>query len=125
MYLKAKIFFSNLSINTACNSFNTLDLRKLFLLLESNWCTDSVKLTNKNYDGTYNYHKLPRCVRFYLSEDKFENNNFSVNSFYEPGTPDIEIIKDYCELFLVKYSDHKKTKKILNELKESNPELFI
>ena len=107
-----------------------MDLKNLYKLFKSgdfNRFNVATTYYLKHYDYYKKsiYNKLPNCVRFYISEDEFQNMLFHYEDFYKYDTDENIIIKEYCEIFLLKYSDHKKTLKIYKQLKESNPELFI
>ncbi len=82
-------------------------------------------LAYKNYSGKHYYDRIPRCIRCNITETHFRAMDFQFDDFYEYQTDENLITKEYCQVFLSMFPNHKKTNKIIKEMKVSNPELFI
>ena len=82
-------------------------------------------IKSRDYYNKHYYDKLPRAVRFNISESKFVGIKFSFDCWYDYDTDLNEIYKDYCEEFFRSAFISKKVQNFYNKLKKDYPELFI
>ncbi len=129
-HLKAKVAFRAFHINSSCRDYEKFDPRKLARSLVQDlsktgtWSKNTLK--QFDYNGKSLYDSVPRCVRMNVSEVKFLDMDFSPLDFEFYNEDNIDLLyKEYCEAFLCTDQHHKKTNRILKQLKKDKPELFI
>lgn len=121
-YLKPDVLFSNLGLrDIEIEKFNIRTVYKYFK--EGKY--------NKRY-GEYHldlsnniYEKFPKSIRYFLSEELISRRTFKIENFYTYDIDENQIIIDYGNELLLRYPKHKKTMKIMKEIKRDFPELFV
>lgn len=78
-----------------------------------------------DYHNQHFYDKLPRSVKFRISEASFTLMKFSLDAWYDYDHDKNEIYKDYCEQFFKRTLKSKKVQNFYNKLKKEHPEIFI
>lgn len=71
------------------------------------------------------YDEIPYEFKYDFTPNHFECMEFPEDELYPKDTPLVEIQKDYCVDFLDLAPKAVNALKALEEIKESNPELFI
>lgn len=118
-YLKPKSAFLYFRISNI--DIEKLDITKLYkCFIEGKYDIDIGDTFLENH-----YLKLPRAIRYHISESHFCSRTFESSQFYPYDTDEKQIIIDYANVLLEYFPDHKKTLKIMKNLKEQHPELFI
>lgn len=119
--LKPQAAFAVLKLNSNDDKFHLFDVRKMYKRLVKGRLRKSLL----DYELKNNYDKLPKICRYFISESEFVKLKFDHNIFYDYNEDEKIILIDYCNEMLRMYPSHKKTNKLLNDLKQENPELFI
>lgn len=121
-YLRPKFLVSMFGLrNVEIEKFNIRTVYKLF---------KEGKYSNVNNEYYLDlsddiYSKIPKPIRYFLSEDLISRKTFMLECFYPYDTDENQIIIDYGYEVLSRYPKHKKTMKIMKEMKRDFPELFV